>query len=141
VINHRALVRKPKKGAGNKNKTFMWRHDGVVSARFRAAESAAESFPERLVFDYKVSFDVHGKFVDQPATDCISLHDMVLGDLSQEDKDVHVAAVSNYMKDLLLTTPSARAMQEKLESTGLDPLGALSTVDIDARNRIYRRHV
>ena len=97
--------------------------------------------PERLVFDYKVSFDVHGKFVDQPATDCILLHDMVLGDLSQEDKDVHVAAVSNYMKDLLLTTPSARAMQEKLESTGLDPLGALSTVDIDARNRIYRLHV
>jgi hypothetical protein len=25
---------------------------------------------------------VHGKFVEQPATDCISLHDMVLSDLT-----------------------------------------------------------
>ena len=88
-----------------------------VSVLPRVLQSPSASFPERLVFDYKVSFDVHGKFVDQPATDCISLHDMVLGDLSQEDKDVHVAAVSNYMKDLLLSTQSARAMQEKLEST------------------------
>jgi hypothetical protein len=51
----------------------------VLYVRVRESAFAAESFAEPLVFDYKVSLYAHGKFVGQPATYCISLHDMVLG--------------------------------------------------------------
>jgi hypothetical protein len=144
VTVRKRAARKSKKGAVHKDKTaktFMWRHDGITSARFRAAGTAAETVGERLVFDYKVSMKVHGNFVAQPATDCISLHDMVVGDLSREDKAMHVAAVSDFMKHLLLTTPSLQAMEEKLESTGLDPFGVMSVDAVLERNRIYGKHV
>lgn len=78
------------------------------------------------MFDYKVSVEMHGRFVEQSALDSISLHDMVVGDIPAADKNMHVGALSDFMKTLLVTTPSAEAMQEKLESSGEDPLGALS---------------
>ena len=133
--------RKPKKGAVKKTKTYMWRHDGIVGARFCAAGTPAQTVGERLVFDYKVSIRSHGNFVKQPVPESISLHEMVVSDLSAKDKAMHVAAVSDFMKHLLLTTPSPLAMEQKLESTGLDPIGALKPDAVAARTRIYGRHV
>ena len=122
------------------DKTVLWRHDGIVASRFRTATSDDESYAQRLLFDYKVSVQIHGRFAEQHALESISLHDMVLGDLSQADKNMHVAAMSDFMKSLLLTAPSAAAMQEKLESSGEDPLGALGTTALAARDRTYGAH-
>jgi hypothetical protein len=72
--------------------------------------------------------------------DTISLHDIVAGDLCDADKNMHVGALSDFMKTLLLTTPSAPAMQDKLESTGEDPLGPLTAHAMTARNRVYGAH-
>ena len=125
----------------NKATTYRWRHEGVVRARFCAAATPAQTVGERLVFDYKVSMRLRNTFVEQPETESISLHEMVVGDLSPEDKAMHVGALSDFMKTLLLTTPSAAAMQTTLESTGLDPLGALTGVAVDERTHIYSKHV
>ena len=57
----------------------MWRHDGVEPTCHHESECAAESFAERIALDYKVSFNVRDKSFEQPARDCISPHDKVLG--------------------------------------------------------------
>ena len=125
----------------NKAKTYLWRHEGILRARFCAAATPAQTVGERLVFDYKVSLRSHNNFVEQPETETISLHEMVVGDLSTEDKAMHVGALSDFMKTLLLTTPCAEAMERTLESTGLDPLGALTGVAVAERTHIYSKHV
>ena len=140
-----ASAKKKRKGSAKpkgmaQGNTRAWRHDGIVASRFRAATSDAESYAQRLMFDYKVSVEVHGRFAEQSDLDSISLHDMVAGDLAAADKNMHVGALSDFMKTLLVTTPSAEAMQEKLESSGEDPLGALSAAVTGARNRAYAAH-
>jgi hypothetical protein len=140
-----ASAKKKRKGSAKpkgmaQGNTRAWRHDGIVASRFRAATSDAESYAQRLMFDYKVSVEVHGRFAEQSDLDSISLHDMVAGDLAAADKNMHVGALSDFMKTLLVTTPSAEAMQEMLESSGEDPLGALSAAATGARKRAYGAH-
>ena len=110
------------KGAGQNG---VWRHDGFHSSRFRAAKHDAETHAERLMFHYKVSLKMHGHFKVRAGDHSISLHDIVTGDHDQATKNMYAGALSDFMKCLLLTTPSAAAMEETLESTGLDPQGPL----------------
>ena len=131
-------IAKPKSMA--QGRTRAWRHDGIVASRFRAENSDVESSAQRLMFDYKVSVQMHGRFVEQSALDSISLHDMVAGDLPDADKNMYVGALSDFMKTLLVTTPSAAARQEKLENSEEDPLGALGAAALAARNRTYGAH-
>lgn len=122
------------KGAGQNG---VWRHDGFHSSRFRAAKHDAETHAERLMFHYKVSLKMHGHFKVRAGDHSISLHDIVTGDHDQATKNMYAGALSDFMKCLLLTTPSAAAMEETLESTGLDPLGPLDADALQSRNKVY----
>ena len=100
------------------------------------------------MLDYKVLFNMHCKYVEQPVPDCTSIRDRVVSDLTHVDKPMYVAVVSDsmkdfllIMKDFLLITPSAWAREEKIERTGPDALGALAPDAIDARNDMSDDHV
>ena len=117
-------------------KKYEWRHDGIVACRYREG-GPGESSAQRLMFDYDVSFKMHGKYVEQDEVYTISLHDMVTGDMEDEDKAMHVASLSDFMKHLLLTVPTEQGMYDLLESSGIDPMGPLSTEARAARDKIY----
>ena len=85
-----------------------WRHDGIVASRFTAANSDAESYAQRLMFDYKVSVEMHGRFVEQSALDSISLHDMVVGDIPA--LKVYILAITNKHETSKLQTLGARPL-------------------------------
>ena len=133
----KGIAKQNMKGTGP---TYNWRHDGIVASRFCNAKHDSESFAKRLVFDYKVSLLRQERFMPMPGVESISLHDIVAGDLSQDDLNMHVGALSEFMKTLLLTAPSAAAMEQRLESTGIDPLGTLHASAHSARNMVYGRH-
>ena len=133
----KGIAKQNMKGTGP---TYNWRHDGIVASRFCNANHETDSFAKRLMFDYKVSLLRQERFMPKPGVESISLHDIVAGDFSAEDLDMHVGALSDFMKTLLLATPSAAAMQQKLENTGIDPLGPLHASAESHRNRVYGRH-
>ena len=119
-----------------KNETYMWRHDGIVRSHFAAA-AADGSFAKRLIFDYEVSYKIRGTYTLQDKTQSISLHEMVTGEMTNEEKNMHVAALSEFMKELLLTTPTEKDMTDLLESSQVDPMGPMNAAAHAARTEIY----
>ena len=89
------------------------------------------------MFHYKVSLERNGVFKVRAGEHSISLHDMVAGDHDQATKNMYVGALSDFMKCLLLATPTATAMEETLESSGLDPQGPLNNEALQRRNEVY----
>ena len=80
---------------------------------------------------------MHGHFKVRAGDHIISLYDIVTGDHDKATKNMYAGALSDFMKCLLLTTPSAAAMEETLESTGLDPVGPLDADALQSRNKVY----
>ena len=56
------------------------------------------------------------------------------------EKNMHTRALSDFMKVLLLRTPSADSMEELLESSGTDPMGPLNEKQRAERQEIYKQH-
>ena len=119
---------------------YKWRHDGIVASKFRSATSADEPFAHRLVFEYKMSLKIDDEYVQQPGVETISLHEIVAGELGLADNNMHVAALSDFMKGLFLTAPTAAGMLEKLESTGLDPIARPDALALMKRTLVYRKY-
>ena len=88
---------------------------------------------------YKAAWPKKNGDLGNTSEHIISLHDMVAGDLNEHDRNMHAAALSDFMKMLLLQTPSASNMRELMESGG-DPLGRLSAAEMRARQQIYRNN-
>ena len=100
-----------------------WAHHGISNSTFSPQPQHA-SVAESLMFEYDASFKVHNQMGPR-VTSKISLHDIVNGDMPIAEKNMHVRALSDFMKTLLLCTPSADNMHELIESTGIDPMGSM----------------
>ena len=115
-----------------------WAHHGISNSTFSPQPQHA-SVAESLMFEYDASFKVHNQMGPR-VTSKISLHDIVNGDMPIAEKNMHVRALSDFMKTLLLCTPSADNMHELIESTGIDPMGPLTEKQHAERQDIYRQH-
>ena len=54
---------------------------------------------------------------------------------------MHAKALSEFLKMLLLQKPSANNMEELIESSGIDPMGALTDQQRAERQAIYEQHI
>ena len=128
-MEHRGIVRCFYAGP----KTVPQRQDGGT------ATTAGHTVAQDLQFVYKAAWPKKNGDLGNTSEHIISLHDMVAGDLNEHDRNMHAAALSDFMKMLLLQTPSASNMRELMESGG-DPLGRLSAAEMRARQQIYRNN-
>ena len=51
------------------------------------------------------------------------------------------SSTSDFLKMLLLQKPSANNMEELIESSGIDPMGALTNQQRAERQAIYEQHM
>ena len=75
--------------------------------------------------------------IAETTTYSVSLHDIVCGP-DANTKDMHVRALSDWMKMLLLTTPYEANMRTLLESQGDPHLTPLSPKQHSERQEIYK---
>ena len=115
-----------------------WQHHGFSRSMF-CPKPEHESVAESLIFEYDASFKFHNQ-IGPRVTDTVSLHDIVNGDMPLSEKNMHTRALSDFMKVLLLRTPSADSMEELLESSGTDPMGPLNEKQRAERQEIYKQH-
>ena len=144
-------VQKRNRGAANKSAPRRLVHGGIVRCVYAgpknvparkdggAVASPGKTVAEDLQFVYKAAWQTPNGVQGNSSEHTISLHDMVAGDMNEHDRNMHAAALSDFMKMLLLKTPSASNMRTLLESGG-DPLGRLGATEMRARQQIYRNN-
>ena len=119
---------------------YPWVHGGFIRSVYdNSPESQGKSVAERLKFDYNISYEINKKMVPAPP-ERISLHDIVAGNCHMDERDLHAAALSDFLKYLLLQTPTGEKMHELIESSGVDPVRPLAPHDRDEREKIYEQH-
>ena len=117
-----------------------WQHRGMRRAFFAPSSDNVKTVADRIMFEFDVAYERNGKFV--PGTpETISLRDMVASDTASVDElDMHAAALNDFMKVLLLRTPTAENMEQLLESSGDDPIGDLTPEELAQRADTYQKH-
>ena len=117
-----------------------WQHRGIRRAFFAPSSDNVKTVADRLMFEFDVAYERNGKLV--PGTpETISLRDMVASDTASVDElDMHAAALNDFMKVLLLRTPTAENMEQLLESSGDDPIGDLTPEELAQRADTYQKH-
>ena len=120
-------------------KKFKWIHHGFSRSIYRPKPDHT-SVAESLMFEFDASFQVH-KQIGPRVTDRVSLHDIVNGNMPIQEKNMHAKALSDFLKMLLLQKPSANSMEALIESSGIDPMGALTNQQRAERQAIYEQHM
>ena len=96
---------------------------------------------QRLIFSWKNTEveNIFGDEIAETTTHTVSLHDIVCGP-DANTKAMHVRALSDWMKMLLLTAPSEANMRTLLESQGDPHLTPLSPKQHSERQKIYKNY-
>jgi hypothetical protein len=94
---------------------------------------------QRLMFSWKKTAleNIFGDEITETTTHTVSLHDIVSGPDANTNA-MHVRALSDWMKMLLITAPSETNMRTLRESQGDPHLTSLSPKQHSERQKIYK---
>ena len=120
---------------------LAWQHDGMVKSFFAPQTEMNQTDAQRLMFSWKKTEleNIFGDEIAETTTHSVSLHDIVCG-LDANTNAMHVRALSDWMKMLLLTAPSEANMRTLLESQGDPHLTPLSPKQHSERQKIYKNY-
>ena len=107
-----------------------------VGAPWLLAQHVLPAAPARvrrqsLMFEYDATFKVQNQMGPRVTSN---------GEMPIVPKNMHVRALSDFMKTLLLCTPSEDNTHEMIESGGIDPMGPLTEKHRAERQEIYKQH-
>ena len=118
---------------------LAWQHDGMVKSFFAPQTEMNQTDTHHLIFSWKKT-ELEKNFGDEiteTTTHTVSLHDIVSGP-DDGTKVMHVRALSDWMKMLLLTVPSETNMHTLFEFQGDPHLTPLSPKHHRERQKIYK---
>jgi hypothetical protein len=118
---------------------LAWQFDGMVKSFFVSQTEMNKTDAQRLMFSWKKT-EIENIFWDQIAettTHTVSLHDIVCGPDANTNA-MHVRVFSDWMKTLLLTTPSETNIRTLLENQDDPHLTPLSPKQDSERQKIYK---
>ena len=120
-------------------RALAWQHDAMVKSFFAPQTEMNQTDAQRLMFSWKRTEleNIFGDDIAETTTHTVSLHDIVCGPDANTNA-MHVRALSDWMKMLLLTAPSETNMRTLLESQGDPHLTPLSPKQQSERQKIYK---
>ena len=113
----------------------------MVKSFFVPQTEMNQTDAQRFMFSWKKTEleNIFGDDITETTTHTVSLHDIVSGpDVST--KAMHVRALSDWMKMMLLTAPSEANMRTLLENQGDPHLTPLSPKQLRERQKIYKNY-
>ena len=118
---------------------LAWQHDAMVKSFFAPQTEMNQTDAQRLMFSWKRTEleNIFGDEIAETTTHTVSLHNIVCGPDANTNA-MHVRALSDWMKMLLLTAPSETNMRTLLESQGDPHLTPLSPKQQSERQKIYK---